>query len=87
MAPSYDKFIGGLDQQGVPRGGCWTHRSEQVSSLEGPEPLPPDYVQRIDALRNRLRLDATECSVPRFVRQFGLTREYCHRPSAPILLG
>jgi hypothetical protein len=54
----YEGFRGGLDEHGVPRGGCgrgpMLHTPAPVA---GPTPLPVDYLQRIDALRKRVQRD------------------------------
>lgn len=59
-APSYEGFVGGLDEHGTPRGRCSRRRGHQIGYHQGPTPLPSDYVQRITALRDRVRLDASE---------------------------
>lgn len=59
-APSYEGFIGGLDEHGIPRGRCSRRRGHEIGYYQGPTPLPSDYVQRITTLRDRVRLDASE---------------------------
>jgi hypothetical protein len=55
--PSYEGFVGGLDEHGIPRGGCGGRTFHAVHHREGPTPMPSDVLERIDELRNRVAAD------------------------------
>jgi hypothetical protein len=59
-SPSYDEFIGGLDENGIPRRSCSARRSHPYIYDEGPTPLPADYLKQIENLSSRVRLDPSQ---------------------------
>ena len=59
-SPSYEDFLGGLDEHGIPRRSCSARRSHPYAYDAGPTPLPADYLKQIETLRNRVRLDPSE---------------------------
>lgn len=59
VAPFFAGFVGGLDEYGLPRGGCSKRRMHVPPYVEGPNPMPTDYVQQILSLREKLRLSTT----------------------------
>jgi hypothetical protein len=59
-APAYERFIGGLDELGVPRGGCAMRTSHARPFSTGELPLPRDYKERIRALARQVAQDTAE---------------------------
>ena len=62
ISPTYEGFIGGLDEQGLPRGGCSRTLAHPVGLAEGPTPFPSDYRNLIAAVAERVARDASETS-------------------------
>lgn len=60
VSPSYEGFAGGLDEYGIPRGGCSSRLAHQVGFVQGPTALPADYQDRIRSLAERVRRDVSE---------------------------
>ena len=59
-SPSYDGFIGGLGDFGLPRGRCSLRQAHATAFALGPTPMPPDSRERIAALRRRVMSDVTQ---------------------------
>lgn len=59
-SPHYEDFVGGLGAHGLPRGMC-SRRQAHAGAFElGPTPMPSNYLQRVVALRDRVRSDDTQ---------------------------
>jgi hypothetical protein len=59
-APAYERFIGGLDELGIPRGGCAMRMGHARPFSVGERPVPRDYKERIRALAGRIARDTAE---------------------------
>jgi hypothetical protein len=62
VSPTYRGFIGGLDEYGIPRGECSRRLAHAIEPTQGPTPLPSDFRQRIEAVRELVRRDTTEAA-------------------------
>ena len=60
ISPSYEGFIGGLDEYGAPQGGCSRRLAHERPYSPGPTALPSDFVDRIKAVAARVGDDMTE---------------------------
>lgn len=68
----YDQLVGGFRPDGLVAGGCWWVVSGEFQRTE--TPLPDNYLERVTAVRERLRNDPSE---PLDVR----TAASCLRPA------
>ena len=59
-SPTYEGFIGGFDEYGLPRGGCSRRLAHPIASVQGPAAFPSDYRERIAALAERVARDTSE---------------------------
>ena len=59
-APRYEGFIGGSDERGIPRRLCSLRTAHRVGFVQGPTSLPPDYIEQITTLKERVWLDSAE---------------------------
>lgn len=63
-APSYARFIGGVDEHPggviVPRARCSAQIAHERGFISGVTAMPPNYVQQIDALRLKVAKDRSE---------------------------
>ena len=60
ISPTYEGFAGGLDEYGVPLGGCSRRLAHPAGFAQGPTALPSDYRDIIAAVARRVARDTSE---------------------------
>jgi hypothetical protein len=60
ISPTYEGFIGGLDEYGIPRGGCSRRLAHPVGFADGLSALPSNYRDLVAAVAERVARDASE---------------------------
>lgn len=58
-SPSYEGFVGGLDDLGLPRGHCSMRSMHAVEPRPGVTPMPADFPERIEAVTRTVARDTT----------------------------
>jgi hypothetical protein len=60
ISPTYEGFIGGLDEYGIPRGGCSRRLAHPVGFADGLSAFPSNYRDLVAAVAERVARDASE---------------------------
>ena len=60
ISPTYEGFVGGLDEYGMPSGGCSRRLAHPIEFAEGPNAIPSDYQAVIADVSERVARDVSE---------------------------